>query len=650
MRVVWSFLYFFSVLALAGPVLVKEQKKVADPLIVPYQQYRLDNGLTVILTQDHSDPLVHVAVHYRVGLPEEAPGQSGLAHLFEHMMFQGSAHVGEEGYIRLLQQVGGRNINGLTSRDQTRYYQTLPANQLEKVLWLEADRMGFLLDAVCQKKFEIQRATVKNERAQRIDNQPYGLVSEKVGEALYPRTHPYSWQPIGYVEDLDRVDVNDLKQFFLRWYGPNNATLTLGGDFDTKQALAWIEQYFGSIPRGPDVAEPTPAPVTLPETRYVTLEDKVHLPLLYISYPTVSLGDAQEPALDMFADVLGGSASSMLYQSLVKSGKAIDAGASHYCEELACTLTVYAYPNPAVDGSLKTLKSEVDKVIGEFAGRGLKPEDLEKAINSYRASAIWGLDSVSGKVSQLAMGQVFAQDPNYVFKSLDAIGKVTPEQVKTAYDKFILNKPAVVLSVVPKGKSDWQAAKPNFTPAKRELPDYSKHDQVLAERPVIVFGKWREHAGTTPPNLIVEGRAAHGPYTQTLPIDVAANGPGTGALRLLWARHRIAAPSDEEALTGGDAQKAAITKLGLDYSLLTQYTSFIAVDQVVRNPGGQGATANQPSPLPEGVSNLAVGEASALGAAVSSTPEPETWAAMLVVLAVLGAQMARRQRRQPFTA
>ena len=178
----------------------------------------------------------------------------------------------------------------------------------------------------------------------------------------------------------------------------------------------------------------------------------------------------------------------------------------------------------------------------------------------------------------------------------------------------------------------------------QQLPD------VLAERPVIVFGKWREHAGTTPPNLIVEGRAAHGPYTQTLPIDVAADGPGTGALRLLWARHRIAELSDEEALTGGDAQKAAITKLGLDYSLLTQYTSFIAVDQVVRNPGGQGATANQPSPLPEGVSNLAVGEASALGAAVSSTPEPETWAAMLVVLAVLGAQMARRQRRQPFTA
>ena len=176
------------------------------------------------------------------------------------------------------------------------------------------------------------------------------------------------------------------------------------------------------------------------------------------------------------------------------------------------------------------------------------------------------------------------------------------------------------------------------------LPD------VLAERPVIVFGKWREKTGSGPTRVVIEGRAANGPYTQSLPIDAQAEWQGTGALRHLWARHRIAALSDEESLTGGDAQKAAITKLGLDYSLLTQYTSFIAVDKVVRNLGGQGATANQPSPLPEGVSNLAVGEASALGAAVSSTPEPETWAAMLVVLAVLGAQVARRQRRQPFSA
>lgn len=468
---------------LAAPTLVSEQVKQEGKLGIPYQMYKLDNGLTVILAPDKSDPLVHLDVTYHVGSSRETVGKSGFAHFFEHMMFQGSKHVGDQEHMRIINEAGG-DMNGTTNKDRTNYYETVPANQLEKVLWLEADRMGFLLDAVSQKKFEIQRATVKNERAQRIDSQPYGLVSEKAGEALYPRTHPYSWQPIGYVEDLDRVGVDDLKQFFLRWYGPNNATLTLGGDFDTKQALAWIEQYFGSIPRGPDVAEPTPEPVSLPETRYVTLEDKVHLPLLYISYPTVALGDPQEPALDIFADVLGGSASSMLYQSLVKTGKAIEVGASHSCEELACTLTVYAYPNPAQDGSLKTLKGEVDKVIGDFANRGIKPADLEKAISSYRAAAIWGLDSIEGKVSQLAMGQVLAQDPNYVFKNLDAISQVKASDVKAAYDKFIAGKSAVVLSVVPKGKTQWQAGEPNFTPAKRVLPDYSQHGEPLALRPV----------------------------------------------------------------------------------------------------------------------------------------------------------------------
>ncbi|MGY6039557.1 M16 family metallopeptidase [Aeromonas sp. AE23HZ002T15] len=478
-----SLLLGFALPALAAPTLVSEQVKQEGKLGIPYQMYKLDNGLTVILAPDKSDPLVHLDVTYHVGSSRETVGKSGFAHFFEHMMFQGSKHVGDQEHMRIINEAGG-DMNGTTNKDRTNYYETVPANQLEKVLWLEADRMGFLLDAVSQKKFEIQRATVKNERAQRIDNQPYGLVSEKVGEALYPRTHPYSWQPIGYVEDLDRVGVDDLKQFFLRWYGPNNATLTLGGDFDSKQALAWIEQYFGPIPRGPDVAEPTPEPATLPKTRYVTLEDKVHLPLLYISYPTVALGDPREPALDIFADVLGGSASSMLYQSLVKTGKAIEVGAGHSCEELACTLTVYAYPNPAVDGSLKTLKGEVDKVIADFASRGVKPADLEKAISSYRSAAIWGLDSIEGKVSQLAMGQVLAQDPNYVFKNLDAIAEVKASDVKAAYDKFIAGKPAVVLSVVPKGKTDWQAAAPNFTPAKRELPDYSQHGGPLALRPV----------------------------------------------------------------------------------------------------------------------------------------------------------------------
>ena len=200
----------------------------SNTVSIPYEKYTLENGLTVILHEDHSDPLVHVDVTYHVGSAREDVGKSGFAHFFEHMMFQGSKHVADEQHFKVITESGG-NLNGTTNTDRTNYFETVPANQLEKVLWLESDRMGYLLEAVDQTKFENQRETVKNERAQRVDNQPYGLRYELNGEALYPEGHPYSWMTIGYVEDLDRVNVNDLKAFFKRWYGPNNAVLTIGG-------------------------------------------------------------------------------------------------------------------------------------------------------------------------------------------------------------------------------------------------------------------------------------------------------------------------------------------------------------------------------------------------------------------------------------
>jgi zinc protease len=261
------------------------ERKTADELVIPYSKYVLDNGLTVILHQDHSDPLVHVDVTYHVGSGREEIGKSGFAHFFEHMMFQGSENVGDEQHFKIVSESGG-TLNGSTNNDLTNYYETAPANQLEKMLWLEADRMGFLLDAVTQEKFEIQRDTVKNERGQTFDNRPYGLVTERVGEALHPEGHPYSWSVIGYLEDLDRVDVNDLKKFFLRWYGPNNATLTMGGDIDPEQALAWVAKYYGAIPRGPEVEMPLKPAVTLDKDRYISLEDRVSLPLLFIDLPS----------------------------------------------------------------------------------------------------------------------------------------------------------------------------------------------------------------------------------------------------------------------------------------------------------------------------------------------------------------------------
>lgn len=269
-----------------GVTFIEQKNAQNDAPSIPYQKYQLQNGLTVVLHPDTSDPLVHVDVTYHVGSAREVPGKSGFAHFFEHMMFQGSKHVGDQQHFKYVTESGG-SVNGTTNRDRTNYYETVPANELEKMLWLESDRMGFLLEAVSQRKFEIQRDTVKNERAQNVDNRPYGRVQETLAAALYPPEHPYSWPTIGYIEDLNRVDVNDLKAFFLRWYGPNNATLTIGGDIDAKQTLEWVEKYFGDIPRGPDVAKADKWPVTIDSDRFVTLEDRIQQPMLLMSWPTL---------------------------------------------------------------------------------------------------------------------------------------------------------------------------------------------------------------------------------------------------------------------------------------------------------------------------------------------------------------------------
>jgi len=227
--------------AIAGVTFIEEVKAEPGKTIIPYKKYILDNGLKVILHEDHSDPLVHVDVTFHVGSAREEIGKSGFAHFFEHMMFQGSENVADEQHFKLVTEAGG-TMNGTTNTDRTNYFQTVPANQLEKVLWLEADRMGFLLDAVTQEKYEVQRETVKNERGQRVDNRPYGRLRERVSAALYPEGHPYSWPVIGFIEDLNRVNVNDLKAFFLRWYGPNNATLTIGGDLEQHETLALVNK------------------------------------------------------------------------------------------------------------------------------------------------------------------------------------------------------------------------------------------------------------------------------------------------------------------------------------------------------------------------------------------------------------------------
>ncbi|OEE15545.1 M16 family metallopeptidase [Aliivibrio fischeri] len=459
-----------------GVTLVEQVLPKEGSTVIPYQKYTLENGLTVILSPDHSDPLVHVDVTYHVGSAREEIGKSGFAHFFEHMMFQGSENVGDQQHFKIITEAGG-TLNGTTNRDRTNYFETVPANQLEKMLWLESDRMGFLIDAVSQKKFEIQRSTVKNERGQNYDNRPYGLIYEKMGEALFPQGHPYSWQTIGYVEDLDRVDVNDLKAFFLRWYGPNNAVITIGGDLDSKQTLEWVNKYFGSIPRGPEVENAPKQPVTLKENRYITLEDRIQQPMVMIGWPTTYRGEETEASLDMLATLLGDGKTSLLYQELVKTGKVVDAGAFHDCAELSCTMYVYAMTDSGKNNDLATAYKEVMDVLEKFEKEGVSKADLEEVQGSAEAGAIFGLQSVSGKVSQLASNETFYGNPNQLEKQLAELKAVTPEKVSQAFDTYMANKYKVTLSVVPKGKTQLEVQKPNFVTPKRELPDYQKIDE-----------------------------------------------------------------------------------------------------------------------------------------------------------------------------
>jgi len=452
-------------------------KSSRDDLTIPYKKYELDNGLTLILHEDDSDPLVHVDITYHVGSAREEVGKSGFAHFFEHMLFQGSEHVADEEHFKIISESGG-TLNGTTNSDRTNYYETVPSNQLEKVLWLEADRMGYFLDAVTQEKFEVQRETVKNERGQSVDNQPYGRLFERVGEALYPPGHGYSWSTIGYIEDLNRVDVNDLKRFFLRWYGPNNATLTIGGRFDEAQTLAWVDKYFGPIPRGPEVDFPDKPAITLDADRYISMEDAVALPLVYMAWPTVSLFHADEAPLDVLMFIIGTGDTSLLYKNMVKTGLAVQASAGHSCEELACTFTMYALPNPAMGKTLADLEQVARASLLEFEQRGVLADDLERVKMNIVSGKIYALESVAGKVSQLAAYETFAGNPNFTAADIARYENVTAADVMRVYKRYIKDKPAVIMSVVPIGQTNLIAAKDTWTRPERKLPDYAAADDA----------------------------------------------------------------------------------------------------------------------------------------------------------------------------
>ncbi|MCK6445400.1 MAG: insulinase family protein [Planctomycetes bacterium] len=424
----------------------------AQDIAIPYQKFVLQNGLEVIVHEDHSDPVVAVYVYYHVGSGREVPGRSGFAHLFEHMLFQGSQHVGDDQHFKLVAEAGG-TLNGSTTEDRTNYFEVLPSNQLELALWLEADRMGFLLPAMTQAKLDNQRDVVKNERRQNYENRPYGQAEGVIAAALYPPDHPYSWLTIGSQEDLSAATLDDVKAFFARWYGPNNATLAIGGDVDASTALALAEKYFGAIPRGPSVDKPLPRPTVLAESKRIVMEDRVKLPQLTFVWPAVPAYSEDAAALDFLASVLSTNKSSVLDKALtIDAELASEVSAFHQASEIAGTFAIEVKPHPGV--TLETLAKRIDELLAELDRNGVDPEHLQRVKNRYEAGFVRRYETVSSRTSMLANYNTFLKDPGYYRTDMERHLAVSTDDLRRVLRTYVLGKSRIELSVVPTGKLD----------------------------------------------------------------------------------------------------------------------------------------------------------------------------------------------------
>lgn len=418
---------------------------------IKYKELTLKNGLRVIMHEDRSTPIVAVNVWYHVGSKNEVAGRTGFAHLFEHMMFQGSKNYDAD-YFTPLQEAGA-NLNGSTNTDRTNYWEVVPSNFLETALFLEADRMGGLLEAMTQEKLDNQRDVVKNERRQNYDNQPYGTAGEKIVALMYPKTHPYSWTTIGSLDDLTVASMDDVKSFFRQYYVPNNASLVIAGDFDPKQAEKWVEKYFGGIARGANITRPNPPMPKLEKEIRVSYEDNVQLPRLYMTWHGAPNFSPDEAPLDMLASILSAGRGSRLQSNLVYDKQiAQDVFASNPALEIAGRFQITSTARPGK--TLEEIEREINAEIERIKKEPPTADELSRALNRVESSFIFGLQSVGGfggKSDQLNSYATFVGKPDYFQADLDRFRKVTPADVQRVANTYLTDK-RVVMSFVPRPK------------------------------------------------------------------------------------------------------------------------------------------------------------------------------------------------------
>jgi zinc protease len=418
-------------------------------LDLQFQRHTLDNGLRVILHRDPRLPLVTVNLWYHVGSNNERPGRTGFAHLFEHMLFQGSQHVPTNDHFRLIQQVGGV-ANGSTWYDRTNYYETLPSHQLELGLWLESDRMGFLLPALTQENLDTQRDVVMNERRQRIENQPYGRAGERLHEMLYPGDHPYHWPVIGYMEDIAAATLEEVRTFFRTYYTPNNAVLTLAGDFDPDDALAKVERWFGEIPPGPPLPAVHVPSISLGGEQRETREDDVRLPRVYLGFRAPAYGQRGWYAADLLAASLSGGKSSRLFQDLVYDRQiAQDVGVyiSPYEEVATFMLISSARPGVPVETLEKALLEHLDRAATELPA----PEDLERARNRMLTEYYTALQKLDNRADLFSQFTTFFDNPGGIEWEIEQYQEIEGRDLLDFASQHLVESERVVLTFVPRG-------------------------------------------------------------------------------------------------------------------------------------------------------------------------------------------------------